>query len=84
MKDKCGRVLAKGQLVDILINDILTAYVVEVKEEVIIQSHGQQPRAQLILNIAIPVTLDIGQEAPCYIVRQAPAEAADAGPKRIM
>lgn len=72
MNDKTGREVRKGQLVDILINDILRAFVIEVKEETIIAQHGKKPMAQLMLNIAIPVTLNIGQEAPVYIVREAP------------
>ena len=74
-------------MVDIMINNLLTAYVIEIKEEVLVSAHGDKPKAQLFLNIAIPVTLNIGQEAPVYIVQEAP-EAEETvepeGPRRIM
>ena len=87
MLDKCGKELKKGQLVDILIADILRAYVIEVREEVLVSAHGNKPKAQLYLNIAIPVTLNVGQEAPCYIVQDAPESEETIeheGPRRIM
>ena len=74
-------------MVDIMINNLLTAYVIEIKEEVLVSAHGDKPKAQLLLNIAIPITLNVGQTAPVYIVRQAPEEAdnvPDEGPRRIM
>ena len=87
MLDKTGRQIKPHQLVDIYIQDVLSAFVIEVHEETLVAVHGDRPKAQLLLNIAIPITLNVGQTAPVYIVRQAPEEAdnvPDEGPRRIM
>lgn len=69
MKDKCGRDIEVGAVVDVFISDIVSAYVVKIEEGGIIGPNGPQP-ALLLLQIAIPMRLNPGQPAPCYVVRQ--------------
>ena len=70
MTDKTGRTLEKGQVVDVLADGILSAYVIDVREGGIVGVDGRTEPATLVLQIAIPIKLSPGQPAPVYITRQ--------------
>lgn len=69
MKDKIGQDISVGAVVDVYVSDIVSAFVVEVREGGILGPNGPEP-ALLVLNIAIPIRLRPGQPAPVYLVRQ--------------
>lgn len=68
MKDKCGRDLEVGQVCDVFVSDIVSAYVVRVSDGGLLGPNGPEP-ALLLLQIAIPMRLQPGMPAPVYITR---------------
>lgn len=80
MKDKTGRTLSVGCLVDIIANGMLTAHVVEIREGGIIGPQGPMPPV-LILQVGIPIKLEPGENAPVYLVRD--VEKKFAGPQPV-
>ena len=70
MKDKTGRDLEQGQFVDIFISDIVTAYVIDIQENGVADLQGRVRPPTLVLQIAIPMQVPMGTNAPCYIVRE--------------
>lgn len=70
MNDKTGKSIEVGQVVDVFISDIVSAYVVEVKDGGLAGADGRVEPASLILNVALPMVLRPGQPAPVYIVRE--------------
>lgn len=69
MKDKTGREIEVGQVVDVYFNDVLAAYVIEVRDGGLAGADGKTEPALLVLQIAIPMKLNPGQPAPVYIIR---------------
>ena len=73
MKDKTGREIEVGCVVDVFISDIMAAYVVEVSDGGLIGPDNRPEPAKLILHIGIPMKLNPGQPAPVYIIRESDA-----------
>lgn len=71
MKDKCGVEITVGCCVDVYVSDVLTAFVVDMKDGGLVGADGRPEPARLVLSIGIPMKLNPGQVAPCYVVRQA-------------
>ena len=80
MKDKTGKTLAIGDLVDIMASGMMTAHVVEIREGGILGPNGPMP-PQLILQVGIPIELAPGEEAPVYLVRS--TDRKFSGPKPV-
>lgn len=76
MKDATGRDIEVGAVVDILVDEMLHALVIEASDGGILDGGGQPQPAKLVLNIQIPITLNPGQLAPVYLIR-APKPKAD-------
>ena len=70
MKDKLGKTLEVGQVCDIFISDIVSAFVVSIEEGTLADASGRQKPSVLLLNIAIPLKLNPGQPAHVYITRE--------------
>ncbi len=77
MKDKCGREIEVGQVVDVFVSDIVSAYVLEIKNGGLAGSDGKIEPAMLILNIGLPMRLSPGASAPVYIVRDSDQPKGD-------
>lgn len=85
MKDKTGRDLEPGQLVDLFAEGMLTAVVVKIEEPGLIESGGRRMNSILIVQVGIPFELEPGAQAPVYITKQAdPARLGEKkGPRRV-
>jgi hypothetical protein len=70
MEDKTGREIHVSDWVDVFISDIVTAFVASIEEGGLAGPNGQIQPAMLILQIHIPMKMNPGQRAPCYLVRQ--------------
>ena len=70
MKDKTGREITVGCVVDILADGMLSAFVVDIKEGGLVGANGRPEPATLVLQVGIPIKLNPGQPAPCYVVRE--------------
>jgi len=70
IKDKCGREITVGCVVDILADGMLSAFVVDIKEGGLVGANGRPEPATLVLQVGIPIKLNPGQPAPCYVVRE--------------
>ncbi len=70
MKDKTGKSLTQGQIVDVFVSDILAAFVLSVEEGIVAGPDGKTNKPKLVLQIVlnIPVTNGVG---PCYILQDA-------------
>ena len=55
---------------DVFVSDILSAYVVEVRDGGLTDMNGHIEAALLVLNIAIPMRLSPGAPAPVYLIRE--------------
>ena len=69
MKDKCGREITVGCVVDLHVNGIVSAFVVEVKNGGLIGQDGRPEPAVLVCNITVPLKFRPGQPANCYVVQ---------------
>ena len=69
MKDRTGRTIEKGQVVDIFISDIVSAVVIAVSDGGLVGPNGPAP-ATLLLQVALPMKLRPGDPAQVYIVRE--------------
>ncbi len=73
MNDKCGKEINVGDIVDVYCSGMLSAFVVEIRNGGLADSSGHIEPALLVLNIAVPLKMNPGQNAQVYIVREAPA-----------
>ena len=69
MKDKCGIEIEPGCVVDVLVDGIMAAYVLEVRNGGLVGPDGRPEPAMLILNIAVPIKMSPGAPAPVYVIR---------------
>ena len=73
MKDKTGREISVGCVVDVptwAIREMLSAYVVEIREGGLVDKAGRKEPALLVLQIGIPMKISPGEPAPVYIVHE--------------
>lgn len=69
IKDKCGRDLEIGQLVDVFVSDIVTAFVVDIQTGEIADANGRVQPPTLLLQIMIPMRIGPTGTAPVYVVQ---------------
>ncbi len=69
MLDKTGKTITVGAIVDVFVSDIVSAYVMEVRDGGLAGPDGKIEPALLLLNIAIPMRLPPGAPAHVYVVR---------------
>lgn len=74
MKDRTGRTLEVGQTVDILVQGMCTAYVMDVRDAALVGPTGETAERHLLLSVAVPVRVAANGVAPVYIVRQVEKE----------
>ena len=70
MKDKCGKTIGEGQVCDVFISDIVSAYIVKVDEGGIADAHGRVAPATVVLQIVIPMRVNPDQPVPIYVTRE--------------
>lgn len=70
MKDKTGRDLRVGQVVDLHINEMMSAYVVEIHETPVADAAGRVRPPFIMLQVTIPLRADPRVGADVYIVRE--------------
>lgn len=82
MKDKCGQEIEVGAVVDVQVDGIVSAFVVEVRDGGLVGADGRQEPAVLVLNIATKINLPPGAPAPCYVIR--PSDKPNKEDERVM
>ena len=70
IRDKCGREIEVGQVADVFISDIVSAYIVQVDEGGIADAHGRVSPATVVLQIVIPMRVNPDQPVPIYVTRE--------------
>lgn len=83
MKDKCGKSLEIGQLVDVFVSDIVTAFVVDIQDGTIADANGRVQPPTLLLQIMIPMRIGPTMTAPVYVVQDSD-KPKQAGKARVM
>lgn len=71
LTDKQGNPLGIGDVVDIHINDVMTAVVTEITEGGLVDGEGHISLAMLKVTVPIPIRLNPGQPAPVYLLKKA-------------
>ena len=83
MKDKTGRDLSVGDIVEVLADGMLRAVVVKIQEAGAIIEDGRPRPAVLVIQCGVPFELNPGEEAPVYLIRKGkPPEFADVSKKK--
>lgn len=72
MKDKLGNELEVGCVVDLLVQRMVSAYVIQIKEGGLVEgTRGAPQPAELIVQAVFPIAIIPGHPAPVYFVRAA-------------
>ena len=70
MKDKCGREIEVGQVADVFISDIVSAYIIQVDQGGIADAQGRVSQPTVVLQIVIPMRVNPNLPVPIYVTRE--------------
>ena len=70
MKDRTGKPLEVGQVVELAMYQVVSAYVAEIKDAPVALANGRIKPAQVLLQIMLPLLPDEGGMVDAYVIRE--------------